>query len=405
MADNDTPNSEPAKPATAPTADQAKPVSQHAPTIDAPPPPPMRRRGGMRFTRYILIVLAALIALGLGVREVNNRMTHVYEYDARVKTDHVTISSRVDGVLHILAVDAGDQIAQGAILAQLDDRVPLLELRALRAELAALQVERNEYAAKTNMVTLQTDTRYKTRLTSIRAERARRSGLKAELNLARQELGRFKSLFERRVIPRSRLDRAESEVSRLSSDVRRADAEIAASRGQAAEAQADKAELVVIESEAAKIDFVEAQLRARIARHEALLSYRSVRAPKAGIVDRVFVEQGEFVGEGRRMMMLHDPEDTWIEANIKETEIRRLRLGQAVAISVDAYPDSEFTGRIALIGTAATSTAALLPTPNPSGNFTKVTQRIPVKITFDKRPVALAPGMMVEVEIDTRDQN
>lgn len=380
-------------------------ASRPAPTIDATPPSMVpHRRGVMRFVKYGLIATAAIVAVLFGVREVISRMTHVYEYDARVVTDHVTISSRVEGVLNTLTVDTGDMVEAGATLAQLDDRVPILELRALRAEMAALQSERGQYSARSNLVTQQTDSRYKTRLTSIRAERARRSALAAELRLAQQELNRFRSLFEKRVIARSRLDRAESEVARLASDVRRADAEIASSRGQAQEAQADKAELSVIEQEAALIDFKEAQLRARIARHEALLSYRAVRAPKSGIIDRVFVEEGEFVGEGRRILMLHDPNDTWVEANIKETEIRRLRIGQQVAIAVDAYPDQTFTGRVSKIGAAATSSFALLPTPNPSGNFTKVTQRIPVKIVFEQRPLPLSPGMMVEVEIDTREK-
>lgn len=393
------------------TDNEAKPASDSAPAepakpvleASAPPPNLRPKRNGMRFVRYGVIGLVAIAAIVFGAREVISRMTHVYEYDARVVTDHVTISSRVDGVLRDLKVDTGDKVTAGAALAQMDDRVPALELRALQAELAALQTERSQYVARSSMVTQQTDSRYKTRLTSIRAERARRGALAAELRLARQELKRFQSLFEKRVIPRSRLDRAESEVARLASDVRRADAEIASSRGQAQEAQADKAELSVIEQEAALIDFKEAMLRARIARHEALLSYRTIQAPRSGIVDRVFVEEGEFLGEGRRVLMLHDPENTWVEANIKETQVRRLKVGQRVAIDVDAYPDEKFVGRVAKIGAAATSSFALLPTPNPSGNFTKVTQRIPVKITFEQRPRPLAPGMMVEVEIDTRE--
>lgn len=392
-ADNDS------KPAAEPLTSE-----QTSPAVATSPPPHIRAKwGGMRLVRYGLIGLIAIAAIVFGAREVISRMTHVYEYDARVVTDHVTISSRVDGVLRHLKVDTGDVVTAGAALAQMDDRVPALELRALQAELAALQTERSQYIARSSMVTQQTDSRYKTRLTSIRAERARRGALVAELRLARQEYTRFKSLFEKRVIARSRLDRAESEVSRLASDVRRADAEIASSRGQAQEAQADKAELSVIEQEAALVDFKEAMLRARIARHEALLSYRTIQSPKAGVIDRVFVEEGEFLGEGRRVLMLHDPENTWVEANIKETQVRRLKIGQRVAIDVDAYPDDKFIGRVAKIGGAATSSFALLPTPNPSGNFTKVTQRIPVKITFEQRPRPLAPGMMVEVEIDTRD--
>lgn len=376
--------------------------AESKPAETAPPPPP-RRRGAPRSLRYIIIGLIAIVALGFAGREVRNRMTHVYEYDARVVTDHITVGSRVEGSLVSLNVEAGERVDAGAILAQVDDQVPTLELAALRAELAGLRASRGEFAARTDMVSRQTDSRYRTRLTTIRAQQARRSALAAELRLALQERERFRSLFERRVIARSRLDRAETEVSRLRSDVRRADAEIASSRGEAAEAEADKGELTVIERELAMLDHEEAKLRADIARQEALIEQRAIRAPRSGVIDRVFVENGEFVGEGRRILMLHDPEDVWVEANIKETQIRRLRPGQRVDIVVDAYPDQEFIGRIARIGTSATSRFALLPTPNPSGNFTKVTQRIPVKIVFEKRPRQLAPGMMVEVEVDVTD--
>jgi membrane fusion protein (multidrug efflux system) len=372
-----------------------------AATHPTPPPPPaaaLRRPRG-KGIRYALIGIVALTAVIFAAREVMLRMTHVYEYDARVVTDHITIGSRVEGTLIELNVENGQTVAAGELIAQIDDRVQRFELDALKAALQALRTERGGYAARTNMVTKQTDSRYRTRLTSIRATRARRSALQAELTLAKQDLARFQNLFERRVIPRNRLDRALSEVARLTSDVRRADADIASSRGEAAEAEADKGELTVIEQELASLEYKEAQLGAQIARQEVLIQQRAIRAPKAGVIDRVFVENGEFIGEGRRMMMLHDPEGIWVEANIKETEIRRLQPGQRVAIAVDAYPDDTFVGRVSRIGTAATSRFALLPTPNPSGNFTKVTQRIPVKILFVERPRTLSPGMMVEVDI------
>lgn len=392
-----------AKPVAAEATPGPAQTQPDAPAPPAPAPPPQRTRGIGRPIRYFLIAVAAIAAVVFAGREVVNRMTHVYEYDARVVTDHVTIGSRVEGNLIALNVEAGETVAAGDLLAQVEDRIPTLELSALQAELAALRAERNEYAARTDLVTRQTDSRYRTRLTSIRSQQARRASLAADLRLAEQELARFASLYERRVISRSSLDRAQADVARLRGDMQRADADIASSRGEAAEAEADKGELTVIERELAIVEFKEAQLAARIARHETLISQRAIRAPKAGVIDRVFVENGEYVGEGRRILMLHDPDEIWVEANIKETEVRRLKRGQRVAITVDAFPDDVFVGRVDRIGTAATSRFALLPTPNPSGNFTKVTQRIPVKILFEQRPRQLAPGMMVEVEIDVTD--
>ena len=100
-----------------------------------------------------------------------------------------------------------------------------------------------------------------------------------------------------------------------------------------------------------------------------------------------------------RLVLVHDPKEVWVEANIKETEIRRLKLGQPVDIHVDAYPDREFTGKVLSIGNAATSEFALLPSPNPSGNFTKTTQRLRTMIAVELQEGLLRPGMMVEVSI------
>ncbi len=384
------------------SSSQSSADNANSSTLSATPNKTQRHRP-KRTLRYFAIGLVAVAAMIFAGREVMSRMTHVYEYDARVTTDHITVGSRVEGLLVALNVESGDTVEAGTLLAQVDNKVQALELDALKASLAGVQAERAEYAARTDMVTRQTNSRVQTRATEVQAQQARRSALAAELKLAKQEFDRFQSLFNRRVISRSRLDRAEAEVSRLESELRRADADIASSRGEAAEAEADKGELSVIESELAILDHKEAELMARMARQEALIAQRSIRAPIPGIIDRVFVENGEFVGPGRRVLMLHNPENVWVEANIKETQVRRLSVDQIVHITVDAYPDDNFMGKVEKIGTAATSRFALLPTPNPSGNFTKVTQRIPVKIAFTKQPKRLSPGMMVEVEIDVRN--
>ena len=88
------------------------------------------------------------------------------------------------------------------------------------------------------------------------------------------------------------------------------------------------------------------------------------------------------------------------DANVKETDFRRLTAGAPAQITIDAYPDREFRGEVVRIGEAATSQFALLPSPNPSGNFTKVTQRLPVRISIEQQDGLLRPGMMVEVSID-----
>src|SRR5690606_4151307 len=134
------------------------------------------------------------------------------------------------------------------------------------------------------------------------------------------------------------------------------------------------------------------------------LEDRTIRSPINGIVDRTFVEAGEYVSAGQRIALVHDPERLWVEANVKETQIRRLKPGQPVEVTVDAYPGRTFIGRVERIGSSTTSNFALLPTPNPSGNFTKITQRVPVRIAIEQTDAVLSPGMMVEVNIDVRDR-
>ena len=119
-----------------------------------------------------------------------------------------------------------------------------------------------------------------------------------------------------------------------------------------------------------------------------------------GVVSRTFIDKGEFVRPGQRLMLIHDPNNIWVEANIKETELRHLEVGMPVTLSVDAFPDHAFEGMVERIGQAATSEFALLPNPNPSGNFTKVTQRVPIRISVAQEDTMLRPGMLVVVEID-----
>ena len=123
-----------------------------------------------------------------------------------------------------------------------------------------------------------------------------------------------------------------------------------------------------------------------------------------GTIDRTFIEPGEYVARGQRLLLMHNSAVIWVEANVKETDIRNVKLGAVAKISVDAYPDLVVVGEVVRIGNAATNQFALLPSPNPSGSFTKITQRLPVKIAVPQTDGLLRPGMMVEVEIAiTRD--
>lgn len=122
-----------------------------------------------------------------------------------------------------------------------------------------------------------------------------------------------------------------------------------------------------------------------------------------GVVDASFVDEGEYVTPGTRLLIYHRPDEVWVDANVKETDLRRIRIGAPVSITVDAYPGRTFHGVVERIGGAATSQFALLPSPNPSGNFTKVTQRVPIRVSIETEGEVLPPGLMVVLSIDVAD--
>jgi membrane fusion protein (multidrug efflux system) len=178
----------------------------------------------------------------------------------------------------------------------------------------------------------------------------------------------------------------------------------------AAHVEVARAALTLIETEAAEIEVLARQIDSLDAQKDVLLARRgkqlielddrNIEAAFDGVVDAVFVELGEYVAPGTRLLMYHDPSEVWVDANVKETEFRKLWIGAPATVKVDAYPDREFKGKVIRLGEAATSEFALLPSPNPSGNFTKVTQRLPIRVAIEQDDALLRPGMMVELELD-----
>lgn len=366
------------------------------------PPPPARRRRELRPIRIAVIAAVLLAAAAYGAYQVYLRLTHVSEYDARVTGDVVTMSSRVEGWVVEMAAPEGTVVEAGQVVARIDDRIARLKVEALKAEIAAVQAERRRLRAERQRVDNMIAAKAKTRASGVQMTEAARTALDADIQLARQELERARVLSQRGVATDKQLETAHANMLRLESNRRRLDAERLQAEASLNEALAERDQLDVIDGQIAALDPAEANLKAQLAQLELTAADYTIRSPVPAIIDRTFVEPGEYVQAGQRILILHNPKELWVEANIKETQLRKLKPGQEVHITVDAFPDDRFLGRVTRIGSAATSRFALLPTPNPSGNFTKITQRVPVKIEFTEMPRQLSPGMMVEVDIDIR---
>ena len=165
-----------------------------------------------------------------------------------------------------------------------------------------------------------------------------------------------------------------------------------------------QAELVVFDQDIKIASITLERLKARKRELEVDLSERQIHSPTDGIVDRIFKNPGEYVEDADELIIVHDPENVWVEANIVEGQIRHLEIGQPVKLHLNAYPFEMFRGEVIGIGQVTLNDLQETQSGAISNKARKIEQRIPVKIKILDKPKITAPGMLVEVNIQIRDR-
>ena len=359
------------------------------------------RLGARRKTWGVGIV--ALVLAVWAAQWLFHRYTHLVIEDARIDGEVITISSRVSGLLTELPVMEGDAVKKEQLLARVDDRDSLLQREVLRSRLAAVESQMTVVRAQTGQVDQETLGRFESETNRLVAAEAEVAALEAQLKQARDDYNRARELAEAKWLSPQAMERARTAFQHARESHRKSLAEVAAARGTLSAAGGSRRQLRVMAQQLVVLARQADEIRAQIGRQEVDIADRVITSPIDGKVVMTFARKGEHVAIGQRILMFHDPREIWVEANVRETDIARLRPGMKAEIRVDAYPGKVFGGEVFRIGLAATSKFALLPNPNPSGNFTKITQRLPVRIVLTEVDPALRPGMMVEVDIALRD--
>lgn len=346
-----------------------------------------------------LIGLGTIALIAWAATWVYQRYTHVYIDDARIDGEVVRISSRVSGWVTDLTVIEGDEVKKGQVIARIDDRDSLLQREILRARLKTIESQMAVIRAQSGQVDQETLGRVQSETNRLAATEAEVASLEAALKQAKGDYDRARDLHAQKWLSQQAMERARTSWEQAQENRRKALAEVAAARGTVSTAGGSRRQLHVMERQLLVLAHQAAEVRAEVERQEVDINDRMIRAPSDGRIVMTFVRKGEHVAPGQRIAMFHDPSDIWVEANVKETIIGLLKPGMKVNVRIDAYPRRKFEGEIHRIGQAATSKFALLPDPNPSGNFTKITQRLPVRILLTEKDPGLRPGMMVEVDI------
>jgi membrane fusion protein, multidrug efflux system len=306
--------------------------------------------------------------------------------DAYVKADNTTVAPKVSGYLHDVLVGDNERVSAGQVLARIDQRDFNVALDQARADVAAAQAA---IASKQAQLGVQQ--------TVIDAARATVDVDNATVTFAAQENKRYTDLAATGFGSLQNAQQAQS---------RNAGAQAAIARDTANLGSAVK-QVDLLKAEIVQANAALARAQALQGQAELNLEYTSIVAPIDGVVGNRSLRVGQFVQAGTQLMSVVPVDGAYVVANFKETQLTDVRAGQAVDIEVDTFPGQIVHGHVDSIAPASGQEFALLPPDNATGNFTKVVQRIPVKIALDPdrgSAVELRPGMSVIPTVETKSQ-
>jgi membrane fusion protein (multidrug efflux system) len=332
---------------------------------------PVEAQQPRNWRRLVLMLVVPLALLAAGLWYWQNSGKAVSTDNAQVKQDITSVGAQVSGPISAVFVKEGDPVKAGQLLFEVDPAPYQVALAQAEAQLASARLQERQV------------------VTQAAGTSADIVGAQGQLLIAERALARQSELLKQGFTTRSSYDEALG-------DLTQARTTLAEARAQAANAQAAIAPGGEQPSEAAA--------RAAIAQARLNLSRTQVRAPTDGVIanaDRLLV--GQQVVPGIGMVSVVRSGTAWVEANFKEKDLARMVPGQKATVEIDAYPGLELTGRISSIGAGTGSEFAIIPAQNANGNWVKVTQRVPVRIKFDRTPPRpMIAGLSADVTVDLR---
>jgi membrane fusion protein (multidrug efflux system) len=358
-----------------------------APGADEEAPVGGATGGGKRRARLILALLATAL-LGAGAWYGHSYWTvgrfMVTTDDAYVHADFATLAPKITGYVVAVPAQESGAVRAGEPLVRLEDgdyrdALALAEAQLAAQEAAIVRIDRQAAVADA----------------SVAQSHARVEAARAALTQASADLARYRSLAANDVASAQRLEAAQAQETSARAAVREAEAGVAT-------AEANRA---VIDAQRAEAQAMIGGLAAAREKARRDLEATVIRAPFDGIVGNLSVAVGDLVAPGKRLLAVVPLDEVYVEANFKETQIAGLAPGTAVHLHVDAFPDRDIVGRVEGVSPASGAQFSLLPPENATGNFTKIVQRVPVRVAVPADVAAegwLRPGLSVEVSADTR---
>jgi len=395
------------------TASASTQAPARAPEPEHSPPPPAPKPAWQKYGTPLLVVLLAAAVVFTITRNWNSweggRIEQVTD-DAYVRGNVTPLSTKVAGIVRDVRVSDYQQVHKGDLIVELEDDDYKAQVAqataAVEAAKAALENNRRQRElqdSKIERALAGIDQAH----AQITAAEAGIAAVQADVVRTQDERARQEGLFQTRSTTQQKVEQAVADEQRFAaqSASRKADLEQAKTmlRSNELAAEAERRGKAVLESQdmqlVADLHAKEAGLTAA----KVNLGYTTIEAPSDGTVGERQVRPGQLVSPGTQVIPFVD-KIKWVVANYRETQLTNMKVSDPVEIRIDAYPGKTFRGKVIEIAPASGSQFALLPPDNATGNYTKVVQRIPVKIAFDDESVAtsLQPGLSVIATVRTR---
>lgn len=365
--------------------------------------------GKRSVVRLAIPVLLLGVLLFFGWRWYDHGQHYETTDNAQIETHTSPVLARTAGYLKEVLVRDYTEVRAGDTLAVIDDAEQRIAVQQAEADLAAAEADREN--ARAALATVQADLKnarigidnadLNVKVVASNAEVVAVRREKAYADWQRDQ----KLLAEKAITPKQLEDskaRYDEQVKAYDAAVSQqnfAKGNVASGQGQLARVQT---QLGSLSAQLKRAEAAVATRRAQLEQARLRLTYTRVLAPIAGRIGRKNMEPGQYIQPGQNLCTVINDGEYWIVANFKETQIENMREGQPVDIKIDAYPDRPVTGRVESMSEATGAKFALLPPDNASGNFIKVTQRVPVKIAIDQPAQfkdLLRAGLSAEVEV------
>lgn len=332
--------------------------------------------------RKVVIGTLLSVALFFGVKKIIFSLTHETTDNAQIETSIVPVLTRISGYVKVLDIKDFDSVTQNQVVAEIDDADLKMQLEEQQSDLQ--QANADVANAKAQLANA---------ILSLQSNKGAIDLKKIRQQKSTNDLNRDQNLFKEQAITRKQVEETEFQLASANQELANAQTDLATAKNriQVLNENLNRA-LAIIEMK-----------KTRIKETELKLSYTKISAPTTGKIGKKNISIGQFVQAGTPMFSIVNDSSYWIVANFKESQLAYLQEGRQVKVRVDAYPDLDVKGTIVSLSDATGAKFSLLPPDNSSGNFIKVTQRVPVKISIDNQAAfknKLRAGMSVFITVD-----